>query len=292
MLPGAFERPGEDLSFSSSNVQITLAERIDFAQLSFRDVQPTLRHVAAWGGVSFSVQSRDDQNRPKSYQQMTAPNLDIDFVSGDLSAEGPGRLSFTSADQLMPSIGTQTNPIDSESSNTLTHLAIAFQTRLQGNMHRRDLHLFDNIRMWKGPVPSWTDSVDPTERVALRKDDVWMSCYELFVLESPTAAPTLQRKPIELFSTWRGLRRGTIICGEGQRNQICRGKRHVDVGRRRAAPGSTLATEFSDRTAARARGEFAAFVSGPNQKKHFSTAYSTLMCPPRPPRFNDNSPAR
>ena len=214
-VSGRIRATGEDLSFAANDVKITLDQTIDFAQLNSREVQPELRFVSARGEILVGVQSRDDQNQPKSFQRMSAKSFDLDLVSGELRAEGPGRLSLTSAGKLIPSLGSPSSPSNDRNPNELTHVAIAFNKQMKGNIVRREVHLFDNIRAWMGPVESWTAAVDPTQRRVLRKNDVLMACFELFVLESPTAPPGRQRKPIELLARGDAYVEGQLYAATG-----------------------------------------------------------------------------
>lgn len=215
-ISGGVKANGEDLSFLTEDLKLTLAEVIDLSDLNVGKVRPKLKFVNARGSVSAAVKSRDDRGTPKSFQQVSAQDLNVDFTSGDVVANGPGRISFTSPDKLFPSIrpvpkATEMNAASAE----LSLLSVAFQTQLQGNMERHEVHLHENVRMWMGPSGDWHASVDPTERPMLRKDDVWMSCNELFVIESPSAAPTLERKPIELLARGEAYVEGQLYAAKG-----------------------------------------------------------------------------
>ncbi len=215
-VSGGVHATGEDLSFATAEVKITLDRNIDLSDPKSGKVRPELKFVSARGGVTAAVRSRDELNNPKSFQQVAAQDLDVDFETGDVTANGPGRLSFTSADKLMPSMGAEpTQTSERSAADELSHFSVAFSTQLKGNMHRREVHLHENIRMWLGPVQQWNAAVDPSQRSVLGKDDVWMSCHELFVLESPSAATMTDRRPIELLARGEAYVEGQLYAAKG-----------------------------------------------------------------------------
>jgi len=221
-VSGDVQATGDDLAFSANEVSITLDQIVDLSNLNSGKVRPELKFLSARGRVEAAVGSRDELGNVESYQRVLARNLEVDFRSGDLEASGPGRVSFTSAEPMLPSMGAApsqpapakpSTPTNSE--GELSHLSIAFQIKIKGNLHRREAQLFDNIRMWFGPVTNWEDVADPQQRGPLREKDVWMSCSELFVLESPTAAPGPTRKPIELLARGDAYVEGQLYAAKG-----------------------------------------------------------------------------
>ncbi len=219
-VSGDVRATGEDLQFSANEVAITLDRIIDLSNLNANKVRPELKFLSARGRVDAAISSRNEQGVIESFQRVAARDLDVDFTTGNVEASGPGRLSFTSEEQMLPAIGeqplaTNTPRLAEGSARELSHLSIAFSTKIKGNMQRREAQLFDNIRMWFGPVANWQDVADPQQRGQLREKDVWMSCSELFVLESPTAPPNLKRKPIELLARGDAYVEGQLYAAKG-----------------------------------------------------------------------------
>ena len=204
---------GEDMSFATNDARIGLVHRIDLAHLNATSAPPEVAYISARGGVSAAVRARDDAHAPESFQQIATQDLHVDLVSGDLLAAGPGRMSMTSAKPLMPSL--KPGETDTDSPTGLSHISLSFQNQVQGNVFRHEVHLHDKVRMWMGPVLDWNASVDPTQKGTLRKDDFWMSCQELFVLESPTVMATDQRKPVELLARGDAYVEGQLYAAKG-----------------------------------------------------------------------------
>ncbi len=113
-------------------------------------------------------------------------------------------MSMTSLDRAMPL--SRVAPQDSGATATpgddrLMQLSVVFGQQLQGNIGQREVHLFDDIHGWFGPVDAWHGRVDPLQQIELGPDDVRLTCHELFVLESPTATVVANtRHPLELLA--------------------------------------------------------------------------------------------
>jgi hypothetical protein len=188
---------GPDLNLQTERVQIRLDRAIELDKLGEDQVRPTVATVFADGGVLAATRSRDEQNLTKSVQQIATKDLQLNYLSGDFVAQGPGWLAHTSYGK-----GTSlTDPglqAQSASAEDLSQMSLAFGKQIVGNLHRRDSHFQGGIRAWFGTVSSWQERVDPLQERELGPRDARMVCNELFVLESPGATRVANRGPMEI----------------------------------------------------------------------------------------------
>ncbi len=113
-------------------------------------------------------------------------------------------MSMTSLDNAMPlpRVGPQDlGGTTRTGEDRLMQLSMVFRQQLQGNIWQREIHLYDDVHCWLGPIDSWQQRVDPLQQNALGPDDVRLTCPELIVLESPTATVVEKaRHPLELLA--------------------------------------------------------------------------------------------
>lgn len=207
-LLGQVAATGPDLSLrTQSDLEITLDRTIDFSQLnSQQEPQPVIARIATADAVYMANQSRDELGNATSYQQMSTRDWQMDMLTGDVVASGPGWLSVTSPAERLPSMPGQpkpSSPATSSSRSGLAQLSVVFGNRLTGNLHRREAKLDGNVRGFFGPVAKWDDRIDPQQPTELRDGEYRISCQEVFLSESPTAGPIdptnpNSRKPVDL----------------------------------------------------------------------------------------------
>lgn len=188
----------DDLNIQTSQLLVSLRESLDFSRLRGANRQPEIQSITAAGGMVAANRTRDAMGNTTGYQRMVTQDFYLDYPSGKAEAHGPGWLSTTSLGSAMSMEGLASPKANSDK-ESLMHLSVAFALRLDGNLHDRSCKLSDDVRTWYGPVNDWEDRVDPTER-QLRGEALWMTCRELYVLESPTARTDGPRQPMELLA--------------------------------------------------------------------------------------------
>lgn len=203
-LVGQVVAAGPDLSLrTQSDLEITLDRTIDFSQLNRQQrTPPVIARIATSDAIYMANRSRDELGNATSYQQMSTRDWQMDMLTGDVVASGPGWLSVTSPAERLPSLPGTPKP-NSSTSSGLTQLSVVFGDRLTGNLHRREAKLDGTVRGIIGQVTQWDDRIDPQQSTEMRDGEYRISCQEVFVSESPTARPIdptnpNSRKPIDL----------------------------------------------------------------------------------------------
>ena len=127
-------------------------------------------------------------------------DFSADLKTGDAVANGPGWMAVTTPSNASMLGRSKSSSSSAGDQSQLSQLSIAFARQLTGNILLREAHLTDDIRGWFGAVQRWEDRVDPLTVEELGENDLRLSCHEVFVMESPNALPSQDRKPIELLA--------------------------------------------------------------------------------------------
>ncbi|MHC4398050.1 MAG: hypothetical protein ACYTG0_00045 [Planctomycetota bacterium] len=137
-----------------------------------------------------------------SQDRMEVANLKINQISGETTAEGPGRLTSVrrgSADLLASGAESQ-NEVEptapSHPDDELSYLDVRFQGSLGGNVRHREMSFHDYVHAIYGPVESWESTLTVQQPSELGPDDVLLDCQHLKIVHMPL--PSGSGRAVEL----------------------------------------------------------------------------------------------
>lgn len=197
---GQVEVVGPDQRLRAANVEVTLNRQLDAATMRRQRQQGRLdiKRVAATGGVTLEAREYNVDNQLDSIFLLRVPSVTVDRETGDLRASGPGRLTtirdgfesagldqFASDDALRNRRGSSTSETVDPSA-TKTFLRVEFQREATGNLYRRVVEFKNRVQVLYGPVGSFNEFIKPNG--PLRKDDLFMTCDQLAVIQRVRAS--------------------------------------------------------------------------------------------------------
>jgi hypothetical protein len=173
-----------DRQMTCQQMQVTLSDRVSFTADEQHPVEVQVAWVRCREDVVFKNFTYERQQLVE-IQQAAVHELDVNRATGDMHAQGPGKMSMWRRGQalragLTPQQAAQANrPVDVEPAEwEFTH--VKFDGRMEGNLERRFSSFFERVEIVHGPVAGSTDSIS---RDALPKGGAWMSCEELQVMQ-------------------------------------------------------------------------------------------------------------
>ena len=192
-------------------LEVSLKTPIRFDKPPQDGPQPEPQRVRCRGGVLLESESLEDGNRT-SLEKMRLGDLDLDLLSGQASAGGPGWMTTVrrGSGGLLPGAARPVSLLPSKNTgaddpNQLTYLSVRFRGSISGNLHQRELTFSDQVRTVYGPVDSWDATFDSEDLDSLGPRGVILSCERLKVSQMPQPHPAQgedrTRAPIELEAT-------------------------------------------------------------------------------------------
>jgi hypothetical protein len=150
----------------SQTLEATLSQRIDFSATSGRQ-KPQLAKLHLDGGVFIENQGLDERGQQNSLDQMLVPQLTIDWTSGTLrggpgwvssvrrSAAGiPGAPARPDSQPLAP-----IRPPGTADDQPFTSIHVKFERAIEGNLARREVWFYDQVRTTYSPAREFTDRI-------------------------------------------------------------------------------------------------------------------------------------
>jgi len=172
-----------DRQVTCQQMQVTLSERVSFTEGEQKAAAAQVAWVRCRDDVVFKNFTYESQQLIE-IQQATVHELDVNRITGDVQAQGPGKMFMWRRGQgpragLTPPQSAQANrPVDVEPAEwEFTH--VKFDGRMEGNLERRFSSFFDRVEIVHGPVAGSTDTIS---RDNLPKGGAWMSGQELQVM--------------------------------------------------------------------------------------------------------------
>lgn len=161
--------------------------------------EPEAEQLICRGGVMMENRTLDAQGMA-SYEKMQISDLNIQLVSGELTANGPGWMTSVrrGSVDLMPVDGLATADAgDSEEpdKDQLNYLSARFQHRITGNIHQQSVTFHQQVRATFGPVKSWDEKLDEKNPDKLLRGGI-LRCNELTVTQMPQ--PGRDERNVEL----------------------------------------------------------------------------------------------
>ncbi len=191
---GHVKAAGPSQRLSTEALQVYLDRRLDFNRPSHRRDQIRLHRLACQGGVLLenrtSAPDFQGRMRVQSIDRITAKNLEVNHLTGKITAQGPGFLKSVHRG----SVGRQPSPVSSarrdelqqqpDPKNQLNYLEVIYQREITGNLLDRELVFTDQVRGIRGPVDDWNGSIDPDNPAGLGPSDVSIACDRLTITQA------------------------------------------------------------------------------------------------------------
>jgi hypothetical protein len=167
--------------------------------------QPEVARIACGSGVKIESESVA-QDGGRSRERLFARDLTVDRVTGDVTGNGPGRLTstrFGEAPALGLAEGPQAGGVAAQPVSAprrapgLTYLGVDFQRGLRGNINRKAMEFHQRVEAIWGPVASWDAALDSHAAGGLPAGSVTVNC-DVLGLGQVAALPGRDRPSIEL----------------------------------------------------------------------------------------------
>ena len=161
--------------------------------------EPEPEQLICRGGVMMENRTIDPQGMV-SYERMRISDLNLQVVSGDLTANGPGWMTSIrrGSINLMPvdglAAGGPGSPAET-GKDELNYLSVRFQHRITGNMHQQSVTFHQQVRATFGPVKSWDETLDEDNPDKLLRGGI-LRCNQLTVTQMPQ--PGRDQRHVEL----------------------------------------------------------------------------------------------
>ena len=163
-----------------------------------------IAQLECWEGVTAQFEQRDAAGLT-SVEQMQMESFVANQQTGDLRGVGPGWLESTHLASGSNPLSSLAGGKPSPSVQRLRFLRVDFRRGVRGNLHRRQVEVFGNVRAVYGPVDSWEQKLEMSIRGTPGPDTVWITSDQLGIAESPLARlnPSQSFGPVELYATGR-----------------------------------------------------------------------------------------
>jgi lipopolysaccharide export system protein LptA len=199
---------GEHQSLKAESVEVTLREKVDFANPQARAAdhksspaataagQPTdssqIEQVVCRGGVTIQNRTFDGEGQVSS-DQMQMRDISINQVTGLIDGRGPGWITTVRRGApRAPAFGggplTPLAPVANETPGQpkFSYLNVRFEGKIGGNVHRQELTFADQVRAVYGPVDDWQSQLDPDAPEQLGPQAVLLTSDQLTVRQMPS----------------------------------------------------------------------------------------------------------
>ena len=143
-----------------------------------------LAQVECAGGVFIDHRSIDPQGQT-SHERAKLEQLAVNRLTGEISGQGPGWVRSVHLGDSTGGFGIGQQ--QDKAAAGLRFLRVDFQQGLGGNLDRRSLRFFENVRAIYGPVLAWDHELPIHSPNGVPPDAVELSCDELRVYEDPAA---------------------------------------------------------------------------------------------------------
>ncbi len=206
----------DEQSIRNEQLEVTLRDRVDFANSRARQQQPEVELLTARGDALLENLSFKN-GQPVSADRMKLTDLTVNQITGATRSQGPG-IAKSWRFGRRPQLSIPGRPASSNNSqnaaeeNQITYSQIEFQNGISGNMleDRREVNFLDQVRGIFGPVPNWqTELVDED----MQPGKMVLHSDQLKVSQLPRAADG----SMPVFVNAEG---GTRVEGMGEEGQI------------------------------------------------------------------------
>ncbi len=164
-------------------LEVQFQQPVRFAEADVGE-PPQAEQVFCRGGALMESYGTDGRHTT-AHERMQARDLNVNLLSGDLTAGGPGWLvSVRQAAADGPLAGAGAMPMAGAASDDeapFRQLYIRFQGGITGNIHRRELTFHDEVRTIYTPADSLQAAVPPDDPQLLGPRGLVMNCNRLSV---------------------------------------------------------------------------------------------------------------
>ncbi len=171
-------------SLKTELLEVQFQQPIRFAEADVGE-PPQAEQVFCRGGALMESRGTDGR-QTTAHERMQARDLNVNLLSGDLTARGPGWLvSVRQAAADGPLVGRGGLPLvpdaPADDEAPLRQLYIRFQGGITGNVHHRELTFHDEVRTIYAPADSLQAPLPPDDPQALGPRGLVMNCNRLSV---------------------------------------------------------------------------------------------------------------
>ena len=154
--------------------------------------QPQVEQLECWEGAVAEFDQMDEAG-VSSRQRLEARSLSVNKRTGVIGGQGPGFIdsvhnSRGGQDWAVPGQAAATEPAATPGDEVeLRHLHVDFVRGVGGNLNKKTVNVFGDVRAVYGPVAAWDERLAMSPGGSPGPKTVWITCEELSVTESPMA---------------------------------------------------------------------------------------------------------
>ena len=171
------EGPAQSIKTDALLLKLTHSIELSDPQARFDDVG--VAEIDAQGDVFLENHSFDDRGLV-TVDKMFLRDLSINQLTGAVTGNGPGWMESVQegGHQLLPQAGP--SAVDQ---NKVTKLRVDFQQGVRGNLDRRQLTFFDQVKAIHGSADDWPALEGNPSRQSIPEGSVVMYCQQLHVAQ-------------------------------------------------------------------------------------------------------------
>ncbi|HET6881534.1 MAG TPA: hypothetical protein VFI31_15330 [Pirellulales bacterium] len=162
--------------------------------------RPQIERLLCRQGVNLDHRQRQ-AGKWTAWERMTARDLSYRYSTGDMEADGPGRITRTWLDSGNSSFAVPSGPAKKPSpestskSPRLVYLNASFDDKLTGNQRQETVTLHRRVKSVYGPVLKWDSWIDPNHPERFGNEGFVIECDKLKLDQTgktATGEPTME----------------------------------------------------------------------------------------------------
>lgn len=211
-----------DLVATGHDLDVVLTHRVDFSKEEQAEDLDVLR-LAFKGPVTLDNYGSKD-NKRTSYDHMEVRDLNIDALSGDLHANGPGLGTSVRYESSLSARGIGRLHAAADADDTeLVFIRVDFDDEIVGNIELRDMEFRGRVKSVYGPVATWDQTLHPEPLDGPQKGQLLLTSERLNLVEMGTRAGDAERA-IELVASDNVTIQGKKFAARGWRIKYTKAK--------------------------------------------------------------------
>lgn len=211
-----------DLLVTGHDLDVVLTHRVDFSKEE-QSEDLNVQRLAFQGSVSLHNHG-SRENKRTSYERMDVRDLNVDAVSGDLHASGPGRSTSVRYERSLSSKGIQRlNAATDSDDSELVYIRVDFDDEIVGNIESRDIEFRGRVRSIYGPVAAWDETLDLEPRDGPGTGQILLTSERLSLVEMGTRPDNADRA-VELVANENVTIEGKQFAASGWRLKYTKAK--------------------------------------------------------------------
>jgi len=187
---------GPAQSIQTDELALTLTQPVQLSDLQAPLEDVGVEQITAKGNVRLENHSFDERGLV-TIDKMFVRDLTVNQLTGEIAGQGPGWVNTMreGGRRLVP-LGRKEAADDSQ----VTLLHVDFQRGLGGNLHRRELSFFGQVKAVYGSADDWQSLSGNTTRQSLPEGGVILRCQELKVVQMAGRHAVIDA-PVEMIAT-------------------------------------------------------------------------------------------